>query len=100
MPGGGILAKIYRVTLTDVEREEFIALIARRNEKALPVKRAYQLLAADENGEKGWADIRIAETYEVGVRTVERTRQRFVEDRFEVAVDNTNSTPFLHSNAQ
>jgi hypothetical protein len=80
------MSKRYRVTLTDNEQEELKTLIKRRREKAVPVKRAYILLAADENGEKCWTDDQICETYDVGLRTVERLRQRFVEDGFEVAI--------------
>jgi hypothetical protein len=79
-------SKKYRVTLTDDEREALKLLIEKRSEKALPVKRAYLLLAADEHGEKGWTDAQICDTYHVGVRTVERLRQRFVEEGFEIAV--------------
>jgi hypothetical protein len=79
-------SKKYRVTLTDDERDLLRTLIERRSEKAVPVKRAYLLLAADEQGEKCWTDAKICETYHVGVRTVERLRQRFVEDGFDVAV--------------
>lgn len=78
--------KKYRVTLTDNERAELAVLITRRSEKALPVKRAYILLAADEYGDKCRKDAQICETYAVGSRTVERVRQRFVEEGFSVAV--------------
>jgi hypothetical protein len=78
--------KKYRVTLTDDERKELGTLIRNRSEKALPVKRAYILLSADENGEKRRTDSEICETYTVGIRTVERVRQRFVEDGFDTAV--------------
>lgn len=80
------MSKLYHVTLTEEERKKLQELIGRRNEKALAVKRAYILLAADENGPQAWSDSLISETYQVGVRTVERTRQRFVEDGFELAV--------------
>lgn len=80
------MSKLYHVTLTEVERQELKELIARRSEKALAVKRAYILMAADENGSQAWSDSRISETYQVGVRTVERTRKRFVEDGFKLAV--------------
>lgn len=56
------MSKRYRVTLTDTEREELEALITRRSEKAVPVKRAYILLAADEHGEKCWTEVQICET--------------------------------------
>ncbi len=79
-------AEKYNVTLMDSEREKLEEIIKKRNGKSLPVKRAYILLAADKHREKCWADIRIAETYGVGSKTVERTRQRFVEDGFEAAV--------------
>lgn len=80
------MSKLYHVTLTEEERKKLQELIGRRNEKTLAVKRAYILLAADENGPQAWSDSLISETYQVGVRTVERTRQRFVEDGFELAV--------------
>ena len=50
------------------------------------MKRAYILLAADEHGELRWTDRKICETYQVGLRTVERTRQRFVLESFQIAV--------------
>lgn len=80
------MAKIYRVTLTDEERRELAELITRRSEKSLPVRRAYILLAADENGEQGWTDQKICDAYRVSPRTAERTRKRFVTDSFSVAV--------------
>lgn len=80
------MQKKYHVTLTDNEREELTEIIKKRNEKSLPVRRSYILLAADENGDKGWTDARISDTYSVGKKTVERTRQRFVEEGFDMAV--------------
>ncbi len=81
------MAKRYRVKLTCEEREQLEAVIARRSEKALPVKRAYVILAADEgaNG-PSWTDERIAATYQVSVRTIERTRERCVEGGLERAL--------------
>jgi hypothetical protein len=80
------MGKIYRVTLTDAEREELTELVSRRSEKSPSVRHAYILLAADENGEQGWTDQKICEAYRVSPRTVERTRKRFVTDSFEIAV--------------
>ena len=80
------MGKKYHVTLTTAEQHSLQEIIARRSAKALVVKRAYMLLAADENGPQQWSDARISTTYQVGVRTVERVRQRFVEDSFQRAV--------------
>jgi len=44
------MAKKYRVTLTESEGDELKESIRKRSEKSLPVKRAYILLAAYENG--------------------------------------------------
>ena len=81
------MAKKYCVTLNDDEREHLEDLIERRSNNALPVKRAFMLLKADQSqGAPAWTDERIAESYNTSVRTVERLRQRFVEDGFEVAL--------------
>lgn len=79
--------KKYCVTLTDQEQEKLQALIKQRCERAVSVKRAYIWLAADENGEKCWTDEQICETYHVGLRTVERLRQRWVEEGVEKALE-------------
>lgn len=81
------MSKRYRVTLTAQEQENLKVLIRQRSNKAVPVKRAYILLAADENGEKCWTDEQIGETYHVGRRSVERLRQRCVEEGLEVALE-------------
>jgi len=80
------MVKKYHVTLTDKERSELAAIIKRRSEKSLPVIRSYILLAADLNGDKRWTDARISDTYGVGIITAERTRKRFVEEGFDIAV--------------
>jgi Homeodomain-like domain len=80
------MSKIYRVTLTDTDREELTELLARRSEQSLPVKHAYILLAANAQNEQRLTDQQISETYRVSPRTVERTRQRFVMESFQVAV--------------
>ena len=80
------MEKKYRVTLTPTEQQELQELIARRSAKAAEVKRAYILLATDENGTQQWPDATISSTYQVGVRTVERVRQRFVELGLQSAV--------------
>lgn len=82
------MPKTYRVRLSPDERQHLEALIARRNQKAEPVKRALALLAADES-ELGpaWTDEQIAEVYPVSVRTAARLRQRLVEHGLDLALN-------------
>jgi transposase len=80
------MAKYYHVTLTEPERERLQAIIKTRSAKSMQVKRAYMLLAADEQGEKSWGDEQIGETYQVGRCTIERLRQRFGEEGFDMAL--------------
>ena len=74
------MAKKYHVKLTEEERHNLQAIIAKRNSQSIQVKRAYILLAADEHGEHPWNDERIQTTYGVSRCTVERVRQRCVEE--------------------
>ena len=60
-----IMNQKYGVTLTDQEQEKLQALIKQRREPAVSVKRAYH----------------------VGLRTVERLRQRLVEEGVEKALE-------------
>jgi transposase len=80
------MAKKYRVTLTAKEREQLETVVKKRNPRAIQVKRAYILLAADELGEKRWGDDQIRTTYGVSLRSIERLRQRWVEDGLDVAL--------------
>ena len=81
------MPKTYRVRLSPDERTDLEALVARRSEKAEPVKRALVLLAADESDlGPAWTDDHIAEVYPVSLRTVGRLRQRLVEHGLERAL--------------
>ncbi|MBN8823761.1 MULTISPECIES: IS630 family transposase [unclassified Spirosoma] len=79
--------KKYHITLTDAERQQLQAIIAKRNAKSQAVKRAYVLLAADENQDNWKTDEQIKATYQVSIRSIERLRERFVEDGFEFALN-------------
>ena len=68
--------KKYLVTLTDDERTQLEQLLRGGKVATRKATRARILLKASE----GWADQRIAEALNVGRATVERTRQRFVEE--------------------
>ena len=87
------MAKTYRVTLTGAERDELAALLARGKADVRKLKHAQVLLRADEGGADGgteagpgWSDTRVSEAAGVGLATVQRVRQRFVEDGFAAAL--------------
>jgi len=82
------MAKKYIVRLTAEEREELKALLNKGRVAARKRRHAEILLKADE-GEHGpaWNDKKIAETFEIGVRTVERVRQRLVEEGMDAALN-------------
>lgn len=74
------MPKTYHIRLSADERADLEALVARRSEKAEPVKRALMLLAADEaDGVPALSDAEVADRYRVSTRTVDRLRQRLVE---------------------
>jgi transposase len=74
----------YVVTLTDQERQQLEQLLARGKAAARTLRHAHALLKADQA--VGWKDADIAEAFGLSVRTVERLRQRFVEEGFEAAL--------------
>ena len=79
--------KKYIVRLDQEERESLRRLVRVGKAAARKITRARMLLKADAGaGGPGWTDQRIAETLEVGVRTVETLRRCCVEEGLEVAV--------------
>jgi transposase len=68
--------KKYVVDLTPEERTTLEQLVHRGKSSARKLARAHILLQADE----GLTDEEIATALSVGIATVERTRQRFVEE--------------------
>ena len=80
--------KKYKVTLTAAERQQLSQLIASGNAAARKLTHARALLKADAGpGGPAWTDQRIAQAVEVSVATVERLRQRFVEQGLDAALD-------------
>jgi hypothetical protein len=80
--------KKYKVTLTTDERNSLQVLIAAGKAAALKLTRARILLKADAApGGPAWTDVRIAEALEIDVTTVERLRERFVEQGLEASLD-------------
>ena len=80
--------KKYVVTLTKEERAELQKLISVGKTAARRLNHARILLLADASPQGlRRTDEEIVEALSVGTRTVERVRQRFVEEGFESALD-------------
>jgi transposase len=73
------MAKKYIVTLTNEERDALHEMIHKGTSGVRKMNRAHILLLADE----GESDAAIAEAIHTSPSTVQRTRQRFVEEGFE-----------------
>ena len=81
------MVKKYHVTLTPEERVELEAMVATGKAAARKVTHARILLKADEaEGGPGWSDASITDALDVGVATVARVRQRFVEEGLDAAL--------------
>ena len=79
--------KRYKVTLDTEERQALHELIAAGKAAARKLTHARILLKADAaDGGPAWPDGQIADALEVSVATVERVRQRFVEQGLEAAL--------------
>ncbi|CAI8787426.1 helix-turn-helix domain-containing protein [Methylocaldum szegediense] len=89
------MAKSYRVTLTAKERRELEELVSKGKNEARKLARARILLQADEaeSGPRRTDDI--AQALNVHVRTVERLRQRFVEQGLPVLVPKPSERVYL-----
>src|SRR5687768_17131130 len=72
--------KKHIVKLSAMERAELCTLVRSGRAPARQVNRARILLKADRGGEN-CTDAEIAETLEIGIRTVERIRERFAKER-------------------
>ena len=86
-------SKRYKVSLTEAEREELIGLVNKGKGQASRLRRARVLLMADEAQEGGgFKDADIAKALNAQVRTVERIRQKWVQEGIEAALNHTQPT--------
>ena len=86
-------AKLYKVTLTQEERQELSALVRKGKGEARRLTRARILLMADEKqSESAWKDSDIAKALGVHVSTVERIREKCVEMGVEAALNHARPT--------
>ncbi len=82
------MAKRYRVTLTQPERGELEQMIRRGKSGAQKLAHARVLLLADESDKAAAArtDQQICQALNLSTRTIERVRERFVEQGLEAAL--------------
>lgn len=78
----------YRVILTETERSELKALIAKGKTQGNRIRHAQMLLAADDIPEnKEWTDKKIANAYGTTEKSVGNLRRRYVENGFTAALE-------------
>ena len=80
------MAKKYVVRLTREEREMLLGMVGAGKGAARKLTHARVLLKADAEG-PNWTDVRICDALDVGVRTIESLRKRFVEEGLESALN-------------
>ena len=84
----GVMEKRYRVTLTESERVDLRKLVSVGKSAAQKLVRARILLLADQaEGGSAKSDPEIVEALGCGRASVERIRQRFVEEGLETALN-------------
>jgi transposase len=87
------MRKKYHVDLSEAERKQLLALTRKGKSSALKQVRARILLQADRSKYGlSWTDAQIHEALGVAVSTIERVRQRFVEDGLDVALSGRPSS--------
>ena len=85
--GRSSMQKKYRVKLTEEERAECEAVLAKLSAKSQKARRAKMLLKADESDAgPGWTDERVAGACDARSQTVENLRKRLVTAGFAVAL--------------
>jgi len=90
------MVKKYVVTLSEEERSQLQTMTSTGKSAARKLSHARILLLADARPEGGRTDQEIVDALGVSVRTVQRVRQRFVEEGFETAL-NPKSRPRIVS---
>src|SRR5258708_1969386 len=87
--------KKYVVRLTDEERHGLEALVSQGKAAARKISRAWILLKADAAG-PAWPGERIRTTFNVGLVTIYRVRQSFVEEGLEAVLTRRPKTRHRH----
>lgn len=78
----------YKVTLTDAERVELKSIINKGKHSSLKFRNAFILLNSDESNKGNKAsNEQIARMLQINSKTIERLKQRFVEEGFQSCMD-------------
>lgn len=78
----------YKVTLSAVEREQLSGIMSKGKHSSLQFRNACILLNSDESeGGKKVSNEQIAQILQIHSKTVERLKQRFVEEGFEACIE-------------
>jgi transposase len=86
--------KKYIVTLTEDERTSLTELVRTGKAAAYKITHARVLLKADSSeGAPAWADGQIADALDISRATVERLRERFVEEGLDAALARKQGKP-------
>jgi transposase len=81
------MVKKYIVSLSEAERQELEQMVKTGKRAAYTINHARILLKADRNQANGsWRDQEIKDAFGMSIRTIERVRQRFVEEGLEAAL--------------
>lgn len=81
------MVKKYIVNLNETERQTLEQLVTTGKRAAYTINHARILLKADRNQPNGsWRDQDIKDAFDISLRTIERVRQRFVEEGLEAAL--------------
>jgi hypothetical protein len=81
------MVKKYIVSLSETERQKLEAIVTTGKRAAYTINHARILLKADCNQPDGsWRDQEIKDAFDISIRTIERVRQRFVEEGLENAL--------------
>lgn len=81
------MVKKYIVSLSEAERQELEQMVTTGKRAAYTINHARIFLKADCNQANGsWCDQKIKDAFGMSIRTIERVRQRFVEEGLEAAL--------------
>ena len=78
----------YKVTLRDTEREQLQSIMSKGKHSSLQFRNAFILLNCDEvKHSQKVSNEQVAQMLQITTKTVERLKQRFVEEGFEACMD-------------